>query len=85
MLKLIIKEFNNLNSKNKFITFAILTASLVFSLMSGVIFTYKDFQNVSMFNIGFESLQISILLFIEGVTIGILLNLIDKKKIKNKG
>ena len=82
MLKLIINEVNNLNNRNRFITFSILAASLAFSLISAVLFTYKDFQNVTMFNIGFESLQISILLFIEGVTIGILLNLIDKKKIK---
>ncbi len=83
MLKLVVNEFNSLNNKNRFITFSILTVSLIFSFISGVIFTFKDFQNVTMFNIGFESLQIAILLFMEGVAIGILLNLIDKKKLKN--
>lgn len=80
MVKLVISELGSLNKVNKLITFSILSISLIFTLISGVIFAVKDLQTVYTYYFAFDMFQASILLFIEGIAIGVLLNLISKRK-----
>lgn len=84
MFHLIISELTNLNKTNRLITFSILSISLVFTLIAGVIFGVKELQTVYTYYMAIDMMQASILLFIEGITIGVLLNLISKKKAKKE-
>ncbi len=84
MFNLVISELASLNKTNKLITFSILSISLIFSLIAGTIFAIKELQTVYTYYIAFDMFQASILLFIEGIAIGVLLNLISKRKAMQK-
>ena len=80
MFKLVLTELNNLSKTNKKIIFSILSFSLILTIISGTIFAIKDLQTVYTYNLAFDMFQAAIVLFLEGITIGILLNLISKRK-----
>lgn len=84
MFKLILSELANLSKTNKIVMFSILTISSILTLIAGTIFAVKDLQTVYTYNLAFDMFQASTVLFLEGITIGVLLNLISKKNIEAK-
>ncbi len=80
MFKSVLTEISSLNKNSKLITYLILSISLVFCFISGNIFVNKSLQTVDTYNLAIELYQTSIMLFLQGITIGILLNIIDKRK-----
>lgn len=84
MIKLVINELSNLSKPNKLITFSILYISLIFTIIAGVIFGVKELQTVYTYYLALNMFQTATILFLEGITIGVLLNLIAKRKKEEK-
>ena len=84
MIKLVMNELANLSKPNKLITFSILSISLIFTIISGVIFGVKQLQTVYTYYLALDMFQTATVLFLEGITIGVLLNLIAKRKKEEK-
>lgn len=84
MIKLVLNELSNLSKPNKLITFSILSISLIFTIIAGVIFGVKQLQTVYTYYLALDMFQTATVLFLEGITIGVLLNLIAKRKKEEK-
>lgn len=84
MIKLVMNELANLSKPNKLITFSILSISLIFTIIAGVIFGVKQLQTVYTYYLALDMFQTATVLFLEGITIGVLLNLIAKRKKEEK-
>ena len=63
-----------------FSNISILSISLVFTIIAGVIFGVKQLQTVYTYYLALDMFQTATVLFLEGITIGVLLNLIAKRK-----
>ena len=84
MIKLVMNELANLSKPNKIVTFSILSISLIFTIIAGVIFGVKQLQTVYTYYLALDMFQTATVLFLEGITIGVLLNLIAKRKKEEK-
>ena len=84
MIKLVLNELSNLSKQNKLITFSILSISLIFTIIAGVIFGVKELQTVYTYYLALDMFQTATVLFLEGIAIGVLLNLIAKRKKEEK-
>lgn len=80
MIKLVMNELATLSKTNKIVTFSILSISLIFTIIAGVIFGVKQLQTVYTYYLALDMFQTATVLFLEAIAIGVLLNLIAKRQ-----
>lgn len=82
MFKLIIHELNSLNKLSKIVTYSILFISFIFTLIALYITVNKSILTLDTYYTAFELSKSASLLFFEAITIGVLMNLTQKRKQK---
>ena len=82
MFKLVLNELNSLNKPSKIVTYSILTVSFVFSIIALYIGINKSILTLDTYYTAFELCKSASLLFLEAITIGVLMNLTQKRKEK---
>ena len=82
MFKLVLNELNSLNKLSKLVTYSILAVSFIFSLIALYIIINKSILTLNTYYTAFELCKSATLLFIQAITIGVLMNLTQKRKEK---
>lgn len=82
MFKLVLDELNSLNKSSKIVTYSFLAVSFVFTIIALFIGVNKSILTLDTYYTAFELCKSATLLFFEAITIGVLMNLIQKRKEK---
>ena len=80
MFKLVLNELNSLNKSSKIVTYSFLSVSFVFTIIALYIGVNKSMLTLDTYYTAFELCKSATLLFFQAITIGVLMNLTQKRK-----